>query len=202
MLLHIYLQMVSVGKWFMEELRIEPESAEVWLKVLSARLFFFPLGPLDDDGLSQVLQIFRVSNSADTVSNPQGLLSEWHWIQNDLWSQWEGNDSWKIYVCVGPLAFPTGEEERNCRKGEAANLCLYRKQSLWLLWSVIRVEQLIVNVDFTWNEKRAWKVKGIWITLSESFQKTAELHMLITRVCLNPQTWSSQPWWTVSLTVF
>lgn len=84
MLLHIYLQMVSVGEWFMEELRIEPESAEVWLKVLSARLFFFPLGPLDDDGLSQVLQIFWVSNSADTVSSPQGLLSEWHWIQNDL----------------------------------------------------------------------------------------------------------------------
>lgn len=68
----------------MEELRIEPVSAEVWLKVLSARLFFLPLGPLDDDGLSRVLQIFRVSNSADTVSSPQGLLSEWHWIKNDL----------------------------------------------------------------------------------------------------------------------
>lgn len=84
MLLHIYVQMVSVREWFMEELRIETVSAEVWLKVLSARLFFLPIGPLDYDGLSWVLQIFRVSNSTDTVSSPQGLLSEGHWIQNDL----------------------------------------------------------------------------------------------------------------------
>jgi len=31
-----------------------------------------------------------------------------------------------IYLCVVFLAFPAGEEEGNCRKGEAVNLCLYK----------------------------------------------------------------------------
>lgn len=196
MLLHIYVQMVSVREWFMEELRIETVSAEVWLKVLSARLFFLPIGPLDYDGLSWVLQIFRVSNSTDTVSSPQGLLSEGHWIQNDLSSWWKRNGSWKTCLCW-PSGFPSWREGEELQEGEAVNLCLHRKQSSWWLCSVNTIEQLIINVDFTWKEKKTWKVKGIWITLSESFQKTDELHMLITRVCLDPQTWCSQPWWMV-----
>lgn len=96
-----------------------------------------------------------------------------------------------------PSGFPSWREGEELQEGEAVNLCLHRKQSSWWLCSVNTIKQLIINVDFTWKEKRTWKVKGIWITLSESFQKTDELHMLITRVCLDPQTWCSQPWWMV-----
>lgn len=56
-----------------------------------------------------------------------------------------------IYLCVVPLAFATGEK-RNCRKGEAVNLCLYKARVLLMSLVCdccvpkIIVEQLIVNV--------------------------------------------------------
>lgn len=122
----------EVREWFMKDLRVEPMSPEVWLNVLTAILFFLPLGLLVDYGLSRVLRIFQVSNSADTSNSLQCLHSEV--ALNPEWSVDSVEGKWLLkkvfYLCGVPLAFPAGEKESNCRKGEEVNLCLYKARVL------------------------------------------------------------------------